>query len=80
MDNNFYYVNKIENREESFLGGFDSEKSVLCILNHANHRLWSKYKKQKLANYEIKVFEYKVVLMDFNGQYINVDTICDIII
>lgn len=48
--------------------------------NHANDHLLSKCKKQKLANYEIKVVEYKLILMDFNGQYITVDTICDIII
>lgn len=48
--------------------------------NHANYHLLSKCKKQKLANYEIKVVEYKLILMDFNGQYITVDTICDIII
>lgn len=47
--------------------------------NRANDRLFE-YKKEKLAYYEIKVGEFKVILMDFNGQYITVDTICDFII
>lgn len=48
--------------------------------NRANNRLLNKYKKQKLAYYEIKDVEFKVILMYSNGQYITVDTICDFII
>lgn len=48
--------------------------------NRANNRLLNKYKKQKLAYYEIKDVEFKVILIYFNGQYITVDTICDFII